>query len=99
VLVPPPGHHQPGRALVGRLEQLEPLEPVLVVHGPGPGGEPPPQLVAGGGGNGDRVDLDDGHDLTVRDGAAGPKPAAPQASSTLSWWPSGTPWRMKNSVP
>ena len=41
LLVPPPGHHQPGIAPVGRLEQLEALEAVLAVHRTGPGRETP----------------------------------------------------------
>jgi hypothetical protein len=31
LLVPPPGDHEPRGPLVGRLEQLEPLEPLLVI--------------------------------------------------------------------
>src|ERR1700750_1173980 len=45
LLVAPAGDDQPGRALVGRLEQLEALEAVLVVDGAGPGGEAAGELV------------------------------------------------------
>src|SRR5690348_5820276 len=38
LLVLPPGHHQPGGPLIGRLEQREALEPELAVDGPRPGG-------------------------------------------------------------
>src|SRR5258708_10259230 len=44
-LVPPPGHHQPGGALVGRLEELEALEAFLVVDCARAGGEPAGKLV------------------------------------------------------
>src|ERR1700744_5680588 len=60
-LVPPPGHHQPGGPPVGRLEQLEALEAVLVVHRAGPGSEPAGKLVAAVGGHGNRVDPYDCH--------------------------------------
>src|SRR5215472_6439138 len=66
LLVPPPGHHQPGGPLVGRLEQLEPLEPVLTVHRARPRGEPPRQLVAAIRGHRNRVDLDNRHTFTLR---------------------------------
>src|SRR5260370_40133355 len=55
-LVPPPGHHEPGGTPVGRLEQLEALEAVLVIHRAGPGGEPAGELVAAVGGPRYRVD-------------------------------------------
>src|ERR1700691_2957699 len=41
VLVPPPGHDQPGGPSVGGLEQLEALEAVLAVHRARPRREPP----------------------------------------------------------
>src|SRR5260370_20259915 len=44
-LVPPPRHHEPGGALVGRLEELEALEALLVVDRARPGGEPAGKFV------------------------------------------------------
>jgi len=61
LVIPPPGYHEPGRALVGRLEQLEALETVLVIHRAGPGGEPAGKLVAAVGGHRNRVDPHDCH--------------------------------------
>src|SRR4029450_6920171 len=87
LLVPPTGDHQPGRALVGRAEQLEALEAVLVVHGAGPCGEAPAQLVAGALGHGDGVDLDDGHPDIMPGSAA-------VAKSSWSRWSLAAPWRM-----
>src|SRR6476469_6283338 len=60
-LVAPAGDHQPRRAAVGRLEELEALEAVLLVDGAGAAGEAPGQFVARVGGHGDGVDLHDGH--------------------------------------
>ena len=62
LLVSPAGYHQPLLPVVSGLEQLEPLEAVGVVDGPGPGREPVSQLVAGLLWHRDRIDLDDGHD-------------------------------------
>ena len=61
LLVAPAGHDEPLAAVVGGAQQLEALEALLVVHGPGAGGEAAGQLVAGVGGHRDGVDLDDGH--------------------------------------
>ena len=61
LLVAPAGDDQPCRALVGRLQQLEALEAVLVVDCADAGGEATGQLLAGSGVDGDGVDLDDGH--------------------------------------
>src|SRR4029434_9811699 len=81
----PTGDHQPGRALVGRAEQLEALEAVLVVHGAGPGGEPLAQLVAGALGHGDGVDLDDGHPDIMPGSAAAAKSSWSRRLSTAPW--------------
>jgi hypothetical protein len=59
VLVLPAGDDQPREPIVGRLEELEALEPRLAVDRARPGGEAPRQLVAGVLGDGDGVDLDD----------------------------------------
>src|SRR5260370_24828796 len=61
LFVPPPRHHQPGGTPVGRLQQLEALETVLVVHRAGPGREPAGQLVAAISRHGNRVDPHDRH--------------------------------------
>jgi predicted dinucleotide-binding enzyme len=72
VVVPPAGDHQPGRPVVGGLEQLKALEAVLVVHGPGPGGETARQFVTGVGWYGDRVDLHHSHGIDLfRSGSHG----------------------------
>src|SRR5262249_49878956 len=65
VLVPPPGDDQPGGSFVGRLEQLEALEAVLVVDCAGPGGEPAGELVPAVGGYRDRVDPHYRHQVNV----------------------------------
>ena len=75
-LVAPPGDDEPGRPVVGGLEQLEALEAVLVVDGAGPGGEPVGELVAARGVDGDGVDLDDAHATSVPDGVPAPVRAA-----------------------
>jgi hypothetical protein len=62
LLVAPAGDHQPLLPAVGGLEQLEPLEAVGVVDGPGSGSEPLSQLVARLMRHRDRIDLNDGHD-------------------------------------
>jgi hypothetical protein len=62
LLVAPAGDHQPLLPVVGGLQQLEPLEAVGVVDGPGSGREPLSQLVAGLLRHRDRIDLNDGHD-------------------------------------
>jgi predicted dinucleotide-binding enzyme len=61
VIVSPAGDHQPGGPVVGRLEQLEPLEAVRAVHRAGPGAEPLGQLVPAVGGHRDRIDLHNRH--------------------------------------
>jgi hypothetical membrane protein len=61
LLIPPAGNDEPRGAAVGRLQQLEPLEAVLVVHRPGPRGEPAGQLVPAVGRHRNCVDLHDGH--------------------------------------
>lgn len=60
-LVAPAGDDEPGGPIVGRFEQFEPFETLLVVHSTGPGGETSGQLVAAVLGNGDGIDLDDSH--------------------------------------
>src|SRR6185436_19597442 len=75
LLVAPPGHDEPRRALVGRLEQFEALEPVLVVDGAGPCGEAAREFVAAVGGHGDGVDLDDGHTAILAGGTGAARPA------------------------
>src|SRR6516225_10620118 len=87
-LVPPPGHHQPGGPPVGRLEQLEALEAVLVVYRAGPRGEPAGEFVAAVGGYGNRVDPHDRHTSdharTARQAdtcRASPAPASSKTSS------------------
>src|SRR5216683_3236696 len=69
--VPPPGHYQPGGALVSGLEELKTLEAVLVVDGTCPGGEPAGKLVPAVRRHRDRVDLHNGH---VLDHASVPSP-------------------------
>src|SRR3954451_535559 len=59
--IAPARDDEPGGPVVGRLEELEPLEPVLVVHRAGPRPEATGQLVAAVLRDGDGVDLDDGH--------------------------------------
>ena len=62
LLVAPAGDHQPLLPVVSGLEQLEPLEAVGVVDGPGARRKPMGQLVAGLSRHGDGIDLDDCHD-------------------------------------
>ena len=64
-LVAPAGDHEPGGAIVGRFEQFEPFEAVLVVHRTGAGGEAAGQFVAAVLGNADGIDLDDSHPAMV----------------------------------
>src|SRR5450755_5148914 len=92
-LVPPPGDDQPGAAVVGRLEELEALEAVLVVDGAGPRGEPASELVPAVGWHRDRVNLHDGHALddASRPGrrAGWPPVSAPRkcgAGYRRAWW-------------
>jgi hypothetical protein len=60
-VITPTGDYQPLTPLVGGPEELEALEPLLIVDRPGTGGEPLGQLVSGTLGHCDGVDLDDGH--------------------------------------
>jgi len=60
-LVPPAGHHEPRRPIVGRLQQLETLEALSIVDRSRTGGEPLGEFVAAVSGHGDRVDLHDCH--------------------------------------
>src|SRR5262245_48498425 len=60
-LITPACDHQPGGSVVGGLEKLEALEPVLVVHSACPCGKPAGQLVSAVGRHRDRIDLDDSH--------------------------------------
>src|SRR6476619_2743969 len=59
--IAPAGDDEPSGPVVGRFEELESLEPVLVVHRAGPRPEAMGQLVAAVLRDGDGVDLDDGH--------------------------------------
>ena len=60
-LIAPAGDHEPRvRSSVG-LSSSKPSKPRLAVDGAGPGSEPLGELVAGLGGHGDGVDLDDAH--------------------------------------
>ena len=61
LLVAPPSDDEPRRAAVGRPEELEALEPVLVVDGARTRREAPSQLVAGVLGDRDGVDLHNRH--------------------------------------
>src|ERR1700683_3246989 len=70
VLVAPARDHEPLPAIIGGAEELEALEPVLVVHRPGAGGEALRQLVAGVVGNGDGVGLDHGRSFTSSHGTS-----------------------------
>src|SRR4029077_16874472 len=85
-VVPPPGHHQPGGAPVGRLEELEALEAVLVVDRACPGGEPAGQLVPALGRHGDGIDLHDGHVpiMPAIPGATPPEAQAPAPARTAA---------------
>ena len=65
ILVAPSGHHQPRGAAVGGPEELEALEPVLVVDGARSRREAAPQFVAGVLRDRDRVDLDDLRHVTA----------------------------------
>jgi hypothetical protein len=65
-IVPPSRYHQPRRTAVGRPEQLETLEAVLIINSAGPSGEPAGQLIPAIRRHGDRVDLDNRHRLTLR---------------------------------
>jgi len=60
IVVLPAGDCQPRRALVGRLEQFEPLEPLLIVNGAESRGKATSHLLTDLGGHGEGVDLDDG---------------------------------------
>src|SRR5215831_6294729 len=75
-VVPPPGHHQPGRAPVGRLEELKALEAVLVVDRARPGGEPAGKLIPALGRHGNGIDLHDGHVPIMPAGPGGRPPDA-----------------------
>ncbi len=57
----PSGDYEPRRALVGRLEQFETLEPLLIVNGAESSGKATSHLLTHLGGHGEGVDLDDGH--------------------------------------
>src|SRR5258708_31174836 len=61
--VPPPRFHEPGGALVGRLEELEALEALLVVDRARPGGEPAGKFVPAIGWHCNRIDLHNSHVL------------------------------------
>src|SRR5680860_411940 len=64
--VSPPGHHHPPLPLVGRAQQLEPLEAFGVVYRAGSRSEPMGELVARTGWDSDGVDLDRGHASRLR---------------------------------
>ena len=64
----PTGDDEPLGAVVGGFEQLEALEPGLVVDGSGASGEAAGEFVAGVGRHGDGVDADDGHRSIVASG-------------------------------
>ncbi len=63
LVIAPAGDDQPCGSVVSGLEQFEALEAVLTVNGTGTSGEALGKGVAGIGGDGDGVDLDDGHDV------------------------------------
>jgi predicted dinucleotide-binding enzyme len=81
VIVPPAGDYQPGGPVVGRLEQLEPLEAVRAVHRAGPGAEPLGQLVPAAGGHRDRIDLYNRHGIDL----ARPRSAARGSGAPLAY--------------
>jgi hypothetical protein len=60
-VIAPARDHQPGCPVIGGLEKLEALEPVLFVHSTCPRGEPAGQFVAAIGSHRDCIDLDDSH--------------------------------------
>src|SRR5215472_11538459 len=79
-LVPPPGHHQPGGALVGRLEELEALEAVLVVDRARPGGKPVGELVTAVGRHSNRIDLYNRHATDDASPVSCPVPPPPPSA-------------------
>jgi hypothetical protein len=99
-LVPPPRHHQPRRAAVRWLKQLEALEAVLLVDGSRARGEPAGQLVSAIGGHSDRVDFDNRHTLTLRP-PRNWQPASsrfrPERSPRV--WPAARKWRATSPNP
>jgi len=65
VLVAPASDDEPGRSSVSRLKKLETFKAVLVVDGARTRCEAFGEFIATVGGNGDGVDLDDGHGLNA----------------------------------
>src|SRR5262249_4675232 len=100
VVVAPAGDDEPRRAVVGRLQELEALEAVLVVDRAGASGEAPGQLVARVGRDRDRVDLDDRHaGSSTRPPArcaAGAHSSSPRSANSRT---AGTGSRSANSSP
>src|SRR5258708_38149690 len=93
-LVPPPRYHEPGGALVGRLEELEALEALLVVDRARPGGEPAGKFVPPIGWHCNPLDLHNSHVLDYARLCPGTRPPVGAGSK-----PARTPPRRSTPPP